>query len=198
MKKEKFDRFIKEAAHVIDVARKDLQAFFDRGQEQPYEGGEWLFHESTPRNWAGFVLEGEVTITRGLHGASKQVAVLGRGALISESALLDESPHSTGAFTREGALIWLIPRDKIDAFREEKPEIFYRLVARVARRISERLRAVSQQLAGTDSLQELMEGVRLEHDSLGERELPNTGLLRGPDPARGGELRHFRCAPEKF
>ena len=174
MKKEKFERFIRDAAHVIDVARKDMQAFFDRGQEQSYEAGEWLFHESTPRNWAGFVLEGKVTITRGLHGASKQVAVLGSGALISESALLDESPHSTGAFTREGALIWLIPRDKIDAFREEKPEIFYRLVARVARRISERLRAVSRQLAGTDSLQELMEGVRLEHDSLGERELPNT------------------------
>ena len=174
MNKEQFQRFIKEAAHVIEVALEDMQAFFDLGQEQSYAAGEWLFHESTPRNWAGFVLEGEVTITRGLHGSSKQVALLGSGALISESALLDESPHSTGAFTREGAAVWLIPREKIDAFRDAKPDVFYRIVARVARRISERLRVVSQQLAGVDSLQELMEGVRLEHDSLGERELPNT------------------------
>ena len=174
MNKEQFQRFIQEAAHVIEISLEDMQAFFDLGQEKSYVAGEWLFHESTPRNWAGFVLEGEVTITRGQHGASKQVALLGSGALISESALLDESAHSTGAFTREGATVWLIPREKIDAFRAEKPEIFFRILARVARRISERLRVVSQQLAGADSLQELMEGVRLEHDSLGERELPNT------------------------
>ncbi len=174
MNKEQFKRFIEEAAHVIEISLEDMQAFFDLGQEKSYVAGEWLFHESTPRNWAGFVLEGEVTITRGQHGSSKQVALLGSGALISESALLDESAHSTGAFTREGAAVWLIPREKIDTFRTEKPEIFYRIVARVARRISERLRVVSQQLAGVDSLQELMEGVRLEHDSLGERELPNT------------------------
>ncbi len=174
MNKEQFQRFIKEAAHVIEISLEDMQAFFDLGQEKSYEAGAWLFHESTPRKWAGFVLEGEVTITRGQHGSSKQVALLGSGALISESALLDESAHSTGAFTREGVTIWEIPREKIDSFRAEKPEIFYRIVSRVARRISERLRVVSRQLAGVDSLQELMEGVRLEHDSLGERELPNT------------------------
>ncbi len=141
MNKEQFERFIKEAAHVIEISLEDMQAFFDLGQEKSYEAGEWLFHESTPRNWAGFVLEGEVTITRGQHGSSKQVALLGSGALISESALLDESAHSTGAFTREGAKVWVIPREKIDAFRAEKPEIFYRILSRVARRISERLRA---------------------------------------------------------
>ncbi len=173
MQKDDFQRFIKEAAHVIDIAPEDMQAFMDQGQDQAYAAGEWLFHESTPRQWAGYIIDGEVTITRGLHGSSKQVAQLGRGALISEGTLLDESPHSTSAFTRQGASIWLIPRDKIDAFRTAKPEIFFRIVSRVARRISERLRTVSQKLAGADSLQELMEGVRLEHDSLGERELPN-------------------------
>ncbi|MBL0716293.1 MAG: aspartate ammonia-lyase [Desulfosarcina sp.] len=151
-----------------------MQVFLAQGRKHDYASGEWLFNESTPRNWAGYIIEGEVTITRGLHGASKQVALLGRGALISESALLDESPHSTNAFTRQGVSIWQISRDQINTFRSERPEIFFRIVARTARRISERLRVVSQQMAGVQSLEELMEGVRLEHDSLGERELPNT------------------------
>ena len=70
----------------------------------------------------GTILEGEVIITRGLHGTSRQVAVLGPGALISESALIDETAHSTGAFARHGAVVWQISTDKIAAFRKQKPE----------------------------------------------------------------------------
>ena len=166
-------RLIKEAAHRMGISNEDMQAFLARGTLERYEPEAWLFHESTPRQWAGVVMEGEVTITRGQHGSTRHVAALGDGALISESALLDELPHSTGAFTRQGATVWQISRENIDSFRQENPDIFYRIVARTAQRISDRLRTVSARLAGVEEPGHLIEGVRLEHDSLGERELPN-------------------------
>ncbi len=168
------NRSLKDAAKGAGIPTEDMQDFFTHGQELTYSPEEWLFHESTPRQWAGVVLDGEVEIVRGLHGASKKVAVLGPGALISESALLDELPHSTGALTRKGAVIWQISRETIEAYREERPEVFYRVVGRVAKRLSDRLRAVSEQLAGITGLDQRDVGVRREHDSLGERELPTS------------------------
>jgi aspartate ammonia-lyase len=157
----------------MGISNEDMQTFLARGTMERYEPEAWLFHESTPRLWAGVVMEGEVTITRGQHGSTRHVAALGDGALISESALLDELPHSTGAFTRQGATVWQISRENIDSFRQENPDVFYRIVARTAQRISDRLRTVSARLAGVEEPGHLIEGVRLEHDSLGERELPN-------------------------
>ena len=55
----------------------------------------------------------------------------------------------------------------------DKPEIYYRIVARVARRISDRLRAASELLAEQAAAAPEITSYRTEHDSLGEREIPN-------------------------
>ena len=169
----KIDEILKTASKRIGVDQSDLRDFFARGEQLTYEAEEWLFHESTPRKWAGLVLDGEVEIVRGLHGSTKHLAVLAPGALISESAFLDEVAHGTGAFTRLGATVWQISIDRIEAFREEKPDIFYRIIARVAAGISERLRMASERFADISAPGQLIGDVRLEHDSLGERELPD-------------------------
>ena len=169
----KIDEILKTASKRIGVDQSDLRDFFARGEQLTYEAEEWLFHESTPRKWAGLVLDGEVEIVRGLHGSTKHLAVLAPGALISESAFLDEVAHGTGAFTRLGATVWQISIDRIEVFREEKPDIFYRIIARVAAGISERLRMASERFADISAPGQLIGDVRLEHDSLGERELPD-------------------------
>ena len=96
------ERLIKEAAHRMGISIEDMQAFFGKGTIERYEPEAWLFHESTPRQWAGVIIEGEIAITRSQQGQTRHVAVLGPGALISESALLDELPHSTGAVRPKG------------------------------------------------------------------------------------------------
>jgi aspartate ammonia-lyase len=181
-------RAVKNAATVIGVGAEDLKAFFKKGASVAYKPGDWIFHESTPRLWAGIVVEGEVEIVRGLHGPSTRLAVMRPGALIAESALLDDLPHSAGALTRSGATVWQIPRKQLDEFRAEKPEVFYRIVARVARSIAERLRtAAIPQADGARALG----GTRREHDSLGERELPDHAYY-GVQTARA--LENFRIS----
>ncbi len=168
----KIDEVLKRASKRMEVSESDLQDFFSRGEQKTYAAGEWLFHESSPRQWAGLVAEGEVEIVRGLHGSSKHLGALAPGALISEGAFLDDQAHANGAFTRQGATVWQMSREQIEAFREDKPDLFYRIMARVAAGISNRLRVLSQDQSGAESAAHLLGDIRLEHDSLGERELP--------------------------
>src|SRR4029434_11038112 len=106
-------------------------------------------------------------------GSPTRLARLGPGAMIAEGALLDDTPHTTGAFTREGVVVWQVPRAVWEAARQTSPAGFNRVSARVAEGISRRLRYASDQLARTPGAEQLIGSVRREHDLLGEREVPN-------------------------
>ncbi len=162
---------IRQAAKASGIGEEDLAVFLAEGRQRIYQPNEWLFQESTPRQWAGIILEGKVELVRGLHGASRHIATMVAGALISEGAFLEGDSHSNGAFTRGGATVWQISREKIDTFRAAKPDLFYRIVSRVAVGINRRLRMLSRQIYRHKQDAVVMSGFRLEHDSLGLREL---------------------------
>jgi aspartate ammonia-lyase len=109
---------------------------------------------------------------RGQFGNSVLVGVAQSGAILGEGVMLDDTPHGTSAVTHQGAKVWQISRAELNKVRAEKPEVFYRFVAQVARRLSERLQAASEQLAKEGGPATLT-STRREHDSLGEREVPN-------------------------
>jgi len=166
------EQIIKQSSQASGIREEDLRTFFAGGEQRTYQENDWLFHESTPRDWAGIVLDGNIELVRGLHGSSRHIGSLTAGALISEGALLEGDSHSTGAFTRQGATVWQISRKKIEAYRESNPETFYRIVGRVAVNISKRLRILSDQIFQGDTGPQVVSGFRIEHDSLGQREIP--------------------------
>ena len=166
------DTLLANASKAMGISIDDLQAIIEQGQRKSYAAGEYLFHESTPRLWIGWVEEGEIEIVCGRQAAVTHLATLSLGALISEGALMDDTPHSTSAFTRSGVTVWQIPLAVLQKVKENQPDIFYRIVARVAARQSERLRHAASQLAGKAGADVALTAVRREHDSLGERDVP--------------------------
>lgn len=186
-------------ARAMGVPVSELAAIVEKGQIVPYEAGACLFHESTPRQWLGIVVEGRVEIVRGLHGRQTHLATLTDGALVAEGILLDDSAHSASAFARgPGVRVLLVPRHVLEQVKVQKPDIYYRLVARVAQRISDRLRQASEMLAGQAESAPQITSYRVEHDSLGEREIPNNAYygvqtVRALEnfPISGVPLRNF-------
>ena len=164
---------IEQAAQASGISVEDLTAFLAEGTEHKYAANEWLFQESTPRQWAGMLLEGEIEIVRGLHGSSRHLATMMEGSLISEGLFLDDDAHANGAYTRNGATVWQISRDKLSLYRTKNPEIYYRIVSRVAVNINRRMRLLSDQLYQNKEESGQISGFRLEHDSLGQREISN-------------------------
>src|SRR5262245_40893554 len=100
---------IADAARRIGVAHADLAAIAAQGAERAYADGERLFSESSPRDWLGVVLSGEVMIRRGAQARSTLLAILSGHALVGESMLLDDSPHSATAIARGATRVWQIP-----------------------------------------------------------------------------------------
>jgi aspartate ammonia-lyase len=188
---------IAEAAHRVGIKPEELSAVLHRGKAVVYKGGDYLFHESSPRQWLGLVLEGEVELVHGQHGHTVRVGRLQPGAILSEGVMLDHSPHSTSAVTRHGARVWQIPREELEVVRLETPDVFYRLVGQLARRLSERLRLATERLV-QESGEPALSSVRGEHDSLGEREVPNSAYygvqtVRALEnfPFSGIRVRHY-------
>jgi aspartate ammonia-lyase len=163
---------VAQTAAQIGIKEQELHAVIERGKAVSYKPGDYLFHESTPRQWLGVLLEGEIDLVRGQFGSSVLVGLAQPGAILGEGVMLDDNPHGTSAVTHQGATVWEISRAELDTVRTQNPEIFYRLVGQIARRLSERLRAASERLA-KEGGPTLLSNVRREHDSLGERDVPN-------------------------
>ena len=108
---------ITEAAERIGIRPEELRVIVELGQSVSYGAGDYLFHESTPRQWLGIVLEGSVELLRGQRGRSVLVGTLAPGAVVSEGVMLDDSPHATSAVARHGATVWQIPRVELDTVR---------------------------------------------------------------------------------
>jgi len=180
-------RKLEVPARAMGVPVGELVAIMEQGSVVMYESGACLFHESTPREWFGAVLDGAIDIVSGLHGRQAHLATLTDGALVAEGILLDDSAHSTSAFARGGtALVLQVPRAVLARVKADKPDLYYRLVARIAERISDRLRAASQLLADRAADAPEFASYRTEHDSLGERAIPNNAYF-GVQTARALE-----------
>ncbi|MCG8568296.1 MAG: cyclic nucleotide-binding domain-containing protein, partial [Desulfobacterales bacterium] len=162
---------IKEAAAGFGITEDDLTHFLPLGEEVSYPANAWLFQESNPRQWAGIILDGEIQLVRGLHGASRHLARMIPGALISEGAFLEGGAHSNGAYAITPAVVWQISSDRIQELRENRPELFYRIASRIAVGINRRLKVLSSKLYHAGEAPSVMSGFRVEHDSLGQREL---------------------------
>ena len=131
------------------------------------------------------MLDGEVEIVRGAQARTTTLATFVPGAVFSEGVMLDDSPHASSAVTRQGATVWQVRRAVLEQARAEKPEVFYRIVGRIAARLSDRLRFAAERIAGEKSAT-VVSAVRTEHDSLGEREVPDHAYY-GVQTIRGME-----------
>ena len=76
--------------------------------------------------------------------------------------MLDDDAHANGAYTRNGATVWQISKEKLASYRSSNPEIYYRIVSRVAVNINRRMRLLSEQLYRNKQEGGQVSGFRLE------------------------------------
>ena len=196
---------IARVAKDMGVSSEELARFAALGRKRVYATGDYLFHQSAPRRFFGIVLRGKINLQRGLAGRNVTIACLTEGAMIGETLFVDELAHSVSGLALEETEIWAVDKEAIDQFRIEKPDIFSRMVARAARRLSLRLRETTEMLMRSGLERAPVTGFRLEHDSLGEREISNghyygIQTMRAVEnfPFSGIRLSHFQHLVNAF
>src|SRR6478736_2517798 len=164
-----------------------------------YECDALLFTEGSERKLLAIVVSGAVAIEKQINGRPIRLATLGAGQGVGEGLLLDDSTHGTSARALTDTSVLVISREQVAEMIRETPTLYAALVGRAARAISQRLSAVDATMVGRGrALGFGGRHVRLEHDLLGEREVPDEALygvqtLRALEnfPITGVPLREF-------
>ena len=178
----------------------DLEYLAARMTPARYEVDSLLFREGDPRRMLVVIVSGSVAIAKGEGtGRETRLVTLGAGEIIGEGILLDESAHGTTARVLERAEVLLLGASEVHALLSERPQSYAALVARAARSISQRLRGADATLVGHGRTMGFAgSATRVEHDLLGEREVPDDALygvqtLRALEnfPITGTPLREF-------
>jgi aspartate ammonia-lyase len=164
-----------------------------------YGCDELLFAEGETRHLLALVVNGAVAIEKQMNARSVRLATLGAGEAVGEGILLDDSVHGTTARAIVQTRVFVLTHDQIQTMLKETPTLYAALVGRAARAISQRLSAVDATLVGRGrTLGFGGKRTRLEHDLLGEREVPDDALygvqtLRALEnfPITGIPLREF-------
>jgi aspartate ammonia-lyase len=164
-----------------------------------YACDQLLFEEGEPRRLLALVVSGAVAIEKGKGSRPMRLATLGAGEAVGEGLLLDDSKHGTSARAIVATKAYVLSYEQIQTMIREAPSLYAALVGRAARAISHRLSAVDATLVGRGrSLGFGGRGTRVEHDLLGDREIPDDALygvqtLRAVEnfPITGIPLREF-------
>lgn len=164
---------IEQIAQDLALSAEEAAQFISFGEIRPFAKGDYLFHQSAPRQFLGFLLSGSIELQRKAGNQKVAVACLTSGAVIGETILIDDQVHSVSSIALEGGEMWLIKWDAIERFRDENTDLYYRMVARVARRMSNRFRQTIGMLLTADRNMVPEGGFRQEKDSLGIREVAN-------------------------
>ena len=136
-----------------------------------------IFEQGSPRRLFALIDSGAVAIEKHAGGTPVRLATFGAGQAIGEGLLLDDDTHGTTARTLEETTALLLRATELKEIIRERPSLYAALVGRAARAISRRLQATDATLVGRGRTLGFGGGrTRIEHDLLGEREVPDDAL----------------------
>ena len=155
-----------------DLSETEMQQVAERVTIRTCPLGEYLFIAGTPRSELFIIQSGEVEILQGIGDVEKTIARLGEGNFVGEGAILDEEAHSNSCRAVVETRLLVLPRKALEDLLESSPEAARKILSQVARVMAYRLKYASFGYREAVVAASVSGKVRLEHDLLGEREVP--------------------------
>jgi aspartate ammonia-lyase len=150
------------------------------------KAGDVLFNQGEPRQNVFLILAGEVEILTGVEEENQQrLVVFGENDTIGEAALVDNSAAAVTARAVSDARLAVISRDDFPRVAKERPELALHVMAAVMRLMVRRTQALLP-MVGREGVQYATGATRMEHDLLGDREVPEEAYY-GVQSLRGME-----------
>jgi len=136
--------------------------------EQKFESGDLLFRENGPREGILIIFEGEVELFKSNpYGVELKLTYFSSGDFLGEGAWASNSPHSTSARALKPTTVFKINNDLLS----NNAQISVKVLTNITRVIQRRMRHANNRMINPASQYE-SGSTRLEHDLLGERDVP--------------------------
>lgn len=172
MKIEVIESFLKEIELFKDLSDEEINLVASNASTKTIYKGDFVFEENTPRKHLFMIFDGKVELFKPTNfGQEKTLTVFGKYDFLGEGALMDDYPHSTSARAMEDSVLITFHRDTLNKLMESQSPLVVKILSRVARIISRRMRLTTNQVA--DAAAQYISGrTRREHDLLGDRDVP--------------------------
>ena len=103
-----------------------------------------LFTEGTRDPYMAVIVSGKVKIHKtGGSGKNRRICVLGPGQAFGEMSLIDGYPRSATVVTVDPVSLLILSREGYERLRAECPQLAVRILEKIAKLMSERLRQTS-------------------------------------------------------
>jgi aspartate ammonia-lyase len=130
--------------------------------------GELLFRENEPRKEIFLIAEGKVELYKTtVFGDEQRITFFGRLDFLGEGSLMEDSPHSTSARAVEDSIILALNKELFRA----SGSIAMVILSNITKVVSRRMRYANAKAMNLTAQYESGK-TRLEHDLLGDREVP--------------------------
>jgi aspartate ammonia-lyase len=154
------------------LTEEDLHEVAQGITTRVFKLGEFLFRSGAERTELIIIQSGEVEILKELGEVQYLVARIGGGNFVGEGAMLGDEPHVTSCRAVVDTRVLCLERKTIDAIFGRSPDAARKMLSQVVRVMTYRLTYSSYGYLGT-AVSTLLGGrQRLEHDLLGERQVP--------------------------
>ncbi len=155
-----------------DIAEDELSLLVAGLEQRELDAQVLLFEENTARTEMYFIFSGEVELyKRTPYGEEARLTIFSKYDFLGEGALMEDYPHNTSARTLLKSTLLTLSRERFLQISQQQPTIGFKLISRIARVISRRMRQASTRVVNV-AAQYVSGRTRTEHDLLGDREVP--------------------------
>lgn len=140
--------FLARAPLFARLGKRSLRKLAGLCVPREFETGAVMISEGDTGLGLFVIVSGRVEITKGNGDDTVQLAIMERGDLLGEMALIDDQPRSASAIALESTRCLLITRNSFQTLAEKDPEIAWCLLPTLA----ERIRDLQQRMIATGAV----------------------------------------------
>jgi aspartate ammonia-lyase len=163
---------LKGVALFREMSEQDIKVVAEKIQKKTYRLGAYLFHAGAPRTELFIIQKGEIEIIRSLEERNDVIARIGAGNFVGGGAILDNAPYTNSCRAVEDTDVLVLGCQDIDKILQQRPDLAGKILTVVARVVAYRLKYAGFGYRDAAVVKFLSGKQRVEHDLLGERNLP--------------------------
>lgn len=169
MNKSEILEFVRNIELFKGLSNNELDLLTSNIKEVVFQPGDLLFSENGERKDLFLIKKGEVELFKtDFYGDEKRLSYFKKGDFLGEGSWSTDSKHSTSARAIETTHVLYINKE----FFKNNGESALKILSNIAQVISRRMRHANNRMVNAAAQYE-SGNTRLEHDLLGEREVPN-------------------------
>ena len=139
--KDELCDMLQRAQMFSDFEHNDIEALSSFARAYSVEKGATIFKEGKKGSFLCVIIDGRVDIFKESdERENKRITTVRPGKTMGEMSILDELPHSATAIASEETKLVLITRNNFDSMTEKHPELGLKVMRKIAKLLSLRLR----------------------------------------------------------